>query len=177
MLTQADKIANARAIAANVKHVPDLVSNNNDVIDTLNVVVPKAVINDDASASLLVGFMPVWKPGLKLEKDHYFVDEATGDLYHIMQDGTAQEQYKPGMAGLESLFVKVQMRHGNRVYNPETVGYDYINTGDIVAFYNDWDSKWEYYESKIDGNTISPDADDAGRYWTYLGTEDELYGA
>lgn len=176
MLTQADMIANARAIAANIKHVPDLVSNNNDVIETLNVVVPKAVVNDDASASLLVSFMPVWKVGMKLEKDHYFVDEEICDLYHIAQDGTAQAQYKPGMPGLESLFVKVQMRHGHRVYNPDTVGYDYINTGDIVAFYNDWESRWEYYESKINGNTVSPDAEDADRWWTYLGTEEELYG-
>lgn len=177
MLTQADKVANARAIAANIKHVPDLVSNNNDVIDTLSVVVPKAVVNDDASASLLSSFMPVWELGMKLVKDHYFVDGDTGDMYHIMSDGTAQAHYKPSMAGLESLFVKVQMRHGHRVYNPATVGYDYINTGDIVAFYNEWLEQWEYYESLIDGNTVSPDDDDSSRYWKYLGTEDELYGA
>lgn len=177
MLTQADKVANARAIAANIKHVPDLVSNNNDVIDTLSVVVSKAVVNDDASASLLSSFMPVWELGMKLVKDHYFVDGDTGDMYHIMSDGTAQAHYKPGMAGLESLFVKVQMRHGHRVYNPATVGYDYINTGDIVAFYNEWLEQWEYYESLIDGNTVSPDDDDSSRYWKYLGTEDELYGA
>lgn len=176
MLTQADMVANARAIAANIKHVSDLVSNNNDVIDTLNVVVPNVVVNDDASASLLSSFMPVWKVGMKLVKDHYFVDGDTGDLYHITSDGTAQAHYKPGMAGLESLFVRVQMRHGHRVYNPDTLGYDYINTGDIVAFYNDWESRWEYYESKINGNTVSLDADDADRYWTYLGTEEELYG-
>ena len=52
-----------------------------------------------------------------------------------------------------------------------------INEGDIVAFYNDWESVWEYYQSKINGNTVSPDAEDADRWWTYLGTEDELYGA
>lgn len=184
MLTHADKVANARNMSICLKQVPQvtenvnqLVKNNDGIVATLQVVVPKSIVNDDAAASQLQMFFPEWKVGLKLEKDHYFVDGETGDLYHIQQDGTAQEQYKPGMAGLESLFVKVNMRHGHRVYNPETVGYDYINTGDIVAFYNDWESRWEYYQSKIDGNTISPDAEDADRYWTYLGTEDELYGA
>lgn len=68
------------------------------MIDTLNVVVPNAVVNDDASASLLSSFMLVWKVGMKLVKDHYFIDGDTGDLYHIISDGTAQAQYKPGMA-------------------------------------------------------------------------------
>ena len=177
VMSHADKVAAAKMMYASQQSIPQLISASADVNDALKSVVPAAVVADDAAASKLVDYMPEWQVGMKLEKDKYFVDPATGDLYHIMQDGTAQEQYKPGMAGLESLFVKVDMRHGYRVYNPSTVGYDYINTGDIVAFYNEWSEQWEYYQSKINGNTISPDADDADRWWTYLGTEDELYGA
>lgn len=184
VMTQADKVANAKNMNIGLKQVPEvtanvnqLVQNNDEIVSTLQVVVPKSVVNDDAAASKLVMFYPYWEVGMALKKDSYFVDKETGDLYHVMQDGTAQAQYKPGMAGLESLFVKVNMRHGYRVYDPATVGYDYINEGDIVAFYNDWESVWEYYQSKINGNTVSPDAEDADRWWTYLGTEDELYGA
>ena len=183
MLTHADMVANAKKMNVALKQVPQvtanvnaLVQNNDEIVSTLQVVVPTSVVNDDVAASKLAMFYPYWEVGLPLKKDSYFVDKETGDLYHIKQDSTAQAQYKPGMAGLESLFVKVKMRHGHRVYNPDTVSYDYINTGDIVAFYNDWESRWEYYESKINGNTISPDADDADRWWTYLGTEEELYG-
>ena len=183
VMTQADKVASAKNMNAGLKQVPEvtanvnaLVQNNDEIVSTLQVVVPKSVVNDDEAASKLTMFFPYWEVGMVLKKDSYFVDKDTGDLYHIMQDGTAQAQYKPGMAGLESLFVKVNMRHGYRVYDPATVGYDYINEGDIVAFYNDWESVWEYYQSKINGNTVSPDAEDADRWWTYLGTEDELYG-
>lgn len=182
VMTQADKVASAKNMNAGLKQVPEvtanvnaLVQNNDEIVSTLQVVVPKSVVNDDAAASKLQMFFPYWEVGLTLKKDSYFVDKETGDLYHIMQDGTAQAQYKPGMAGLESLFVKVDMRHGYRVYDPATVSYDYINEGDIVAFYNDWDGIWEYYKSKINGNTVSPDVEDADRWWTYLGTEDELY--
>lgn len=176
-MSHADKVAAAKKMHASQQSIAQLVSASSAVNDALKSVVPDTVVADDATASKLVGYMPEWRVGMKLEKDKYFVDPDSGDLYHIMQDGTAQAQYKPGMAGLESLFVKVQMRNGHRVYNPSTVGYDYINTGDIVAFYNEWLERWEYYESKINGNTVSPDAEDSDRWWTYLGTEDELYGA
>lgn len=177
VMSHADKVAAAKVLYESQSSIPQLVSASAEVNDALKSVVPAAVVANDATASKLVDYMSEWHVGMKLEKDKYFVDPDTGDLYHIMSDGTAQEQYKPGMEGLESLFVKVQMRNGHRVYNPDTVSYDYINTGDIVAFYNEWSEQWEYYESKINGNTIAPDAEDSDRWWTYLGTEDELYGA
>lgn len=83
-----------------------------------------------------------------------------GGLYRVAQNHTAQEQYPPG-DGTESLYthIKIDEETGYDVWQPPTGAHDAYNTGDRVLYP---DENGQVYESKIDGNTWSPEEYPAG---------------
>lgn len=110
----------------------------------------------DAQASRMSAYAPEWAVGTSYAKGDVFAHG--GKLWRVQQATTAQAQYEPGMAGLESLYAEVNYYHGYRVFDASTLSYDYANKGDVVAY--DADGTWQLWESQRDGNTSTPGADE-----------------
>lgn len=99
-----------------------------------------------------------WSPnGVKYKRGLWV--RYNGDIYHIEQDHTSQETWKPDVS--HSLFTRYKLApDGIRIWEPPTHAETSFDI-DEKCHYPDADGK--IYVSKINGNTTIPGSDD--RYW------------
>lgn len=111
----------------------------------------------DADILKVPSLVPEWAVSVAYEAKQVIKYE--GELYRIAQKHTAQQQWKPGDTGTESLYTHIVQSGGYDVWQQPTGAHDAYSKGTRV-WYPTADST--LYESLIDGNTWSPDAYPAG---------------
>ena len=116
---------------------------------------------DDEKAMEVATIYDPWAVGKSYSVGEFvtYGENSVGDpqLYKVVQAHTAQADWTPDTA--VSLFVAIGLdEKGYPVWSQPTGAHDAYNTGDIV------DYNGTLYQSRIDGNTYSPEAYPAG--WT-----------
>lgn len=114
---------------------------------------------DDEKAMEVATIYDPWAVGKSYSVGEFvtYGENSVGDpqLYKVVQAHTAQADWTPDTA--VSLFTAIGLdEKGYPVWSQPTGAHDAYNTGDIV------DYNGTLYQSRIDGNTHSPEAYPAG---------------
>lgn len=112
----------------------------------------------DADVLSIPSLFPEWKTGSEYEAKQ--VIRYGGELYRIAQKHTAQDQWRPGATGTESLYTHITQSGGYDVWKQPTGGHDAYDKG-VKVWYPTANST--LYESLIEGNTTIPGSDE--RWW------------
>lgn len=106
---------------------------------------------DDSDAIEYKDLYPEWQVGKKYRTDDVFRHDE--ELYRVNQDHTAQEQYKPGGEGTESLYTHITVTpSGWEVWQQPTGAHDAYAIGYIVLDEEDGNT----YRSLVDNNVWGP---------------------